>query len=455
MRVGKTYLTEVSQPPKSNAILYRSFDFPGRNTMLGAIPGQYLNAEDNEPVKSEVVICDNDNEILNVDVPNEVPKGVETSSVIETSSVDLSNVTGSITINATTVNIINPPPQTGVPSNTVQDTPAGCNDGCNEIPSTDAVPEDSETNPPIEESELEELNRAVALSEASFAEEQKRISGVRAAIRNLTNTVNSNLVASTSNSSAAHEANHRRDLGIDEVARRRQDDIVSIVRFENWLSSSEGPNEIRAMQNRGIEDYIPHVDCGVRLDGTQTKVDEMKRYVDSQKRLLGLPSPDAGVRPSSVRSNIGVMERVLQSQLPTSIPDSPSLSPSLSLPLSIEEMKEALELQKRIDEARDLKNQQDLIEKQQRGEVARSLFVDKSKLVEPVQASSSSTEPDISTECVICLNAKRCAVFKPCGHVCCCAKCADLILGTKSYMSPRCPLCRQDIKSRSKTTVFI
>jgi len=63
--------------------------------------------------------------------------------------------------------------------------------------------------------------------------------------------------------------------------------------------------------------------------------------------------------------------------------------------------------------------------------------------------SSSST---VNSDCTVCMDSNRCIVFKPCGHVCCCEECADSILRTSS---PKCPLCRQDLKSRSKTKVFI
>ena len=67
-------------------------------------------------------------------------------------------------------------------------------------------------------------------------------------------------------------------------------------------------------------------------------------------------------------------------------------------------------------------------------------------------SSTISSVSSVSSECTVCMNAARCIVFKPCGHVCCCEECADSILGLSS---PKCPLCRQDLKSRSKTKVYI
>lgn len=66
----------------------------------------------------------------------------------------------------------------------------------------------------------------------------------------------------------------------------------------------------------------------------------------------------------------------------------------------------------------------------------------------PSATSASST----TSECVVCMENDRCIVFKPCGHVCCCEKCSEHML---SSSSPKCPLCRQDLKSRSKTKVFV
>jgi hypothetical protein len=65
---------------------------------------------------------------------------------------------------------------------------------------------------------------------------------------------------------------------------------------------------------------------------------------------------------------------------------------------------------------------------------------------------SSSSDTPISSDCAVCMDERRCIMFKPCGHVCCCESCADTILASQSK---RCPLCRQDLTSRSKTKVYI
>jgi hypothetical protein len=88
--------------------------------------------------------------------------------------------------------------------------------------------------------------------------------------------------------------------------------------------------------------------------------------------------------------------------------------------------------------------------------VEEDVIVTPQETQEPViqipTSPSSSTLPTVSSECTVCMDAARCIVFKPCGHVCCCEECADSILGISS---PKCPLCRQDLKSRSKTKVYI
>jgi hypothetical protein len=67
-------------------------------------------------------------------------------------------------------------------------------------------------------------------------------------------------------------------------------------------------------------------------------------------------------------------------------------------------------------------------------------------------SSTSSGGVSIGSECVVCMDENRCVMFKPCGHVCCCEGCSSSILNASS---PKCPLCRQDLKSRSKTKVFV
>ncbi|EDV97630.1 GH16977 [Drosophila grimshawi] len=54
-----------------------------------------------------------------------------------------------------------------------------------------------------------------------------------------------------------------------------------------------------------------------------------------------------------------------------------------------------------------------------------------------VESSSSSLE-----ECLVCSDAKRDTVFKPCGHVCCCETCAPRV--------KKCLICRETVSSREK-----
>ncbi|MBT9559837.1 MAG: protein kinase, partial [Myxococcales bacterium] len=45
-------------------------------------------------------------------------------------------------------------------------------------------------------------------------------------------------------------------------------------------------------------------------------------------------------------------------------------------------------------------------------------------------------------ECVLCLDAQRSTAFVPCGHVCCCADCAEDVA--------QCPVCRGAVQERLK-----
>lgn len=45
----------------------------------------------------------------------------------------------------------------------------------------------------------------------------------------------------------------------------------------------------------------------------------------------------------------------------------------------------------------------------------------------------------IFTPCIICMSDKREATFVPCGHICCCMGCAQLIKNKK----PECPFCKK------------
>lgn len=46
--------------------------------------------------------------------------------------------------------------------------------------------------------------------------------------------------------------------------------------------------------------------------------------------------------------------------------------------------------------------------------------------------------------CVICLTRRRRSAFVPCGHLVCCQRCA---LSVEREVSPKCPVCRQTIRS--------
>lgn len=46
--------------------------------------------------------------------------------------------------------------------------------------------------------------------------------------------------------------------------------------------------------------------------------------------------------------------------------------------------------------------------------------------------------------CGICLTRRRRSAFIPCGHLVCCQRCA---LSIEHEVSPKCPLCRQSIRT--------
>ncbi|XP_073274478.1 E3 ubiquitin-protein ligase SPL2-like [Primulina huaijiensis] len=63
----------------------------------------------------------------------------------------------------------------------------------------------------------------------------------------------------------------------------------------------------------------------------------------------------------------------------------------------------------------------------------------------PVAAAEeeSADVPD-GELCVICLTRRRRSAFIPCGHLVCCPRCA---LSVEREVSPKCPVCRQSIRS--------
>ena len=55
-------------------------------------------------------------------------------------------------------------------------------------------------------------------------------------------------------------------------------------------------------------------------------------------------------------------------------------------------------------------------------------------------ADTRGSVSSVSRECVICMNAQRTTLLRPCGHVCVCSECAEAV--------STCPLCRQHIADR-------
>ncbi|CAG5082338.1 Similar to Lrsam1: E3 ubiquitin-protein ligase LRSAM1 (Mus musculus) [Cotesia congregata] len=64
---------------------------------------------------------------------------------------------------------------------------------------------------------------------------------------------------------------------------------------------------------------------------------------------------------------------------------------------------------------------------------------------EPCSSSTNSQDRDISrvdmTECVVCFDSQCEIIFIPCGHLCCCAKCSNMVIN-------ECPMCRGSIQRK-------
>lgn len=61
-----------------------------------------------------------------------------------------------------------------------------------------------------------------------------------------------------------------------------------------------------------------------------------------------------------------------------------------------------------------------------------------------VTAAEESGDVPEGQLCVICLMRQRRSAFVPCGHLVCCPRCA---LSVERELSPKCPVCRQTIRS--------
>ncbi|XP_034482244.1 E3 ubiquitin-protein ligase mind-bomb [Drosophila innubila] len=79
-------------------------------------------------------------------------------------------------------------------------------------------------------------------------------------------------------------------------------------------------------------------------------------------------------------------------------------------------------------------------------DMAQSLHVESSssnsKNSTNVGNANNNNKPTSLEECLVCSDAKRDTVFKPCGHVCCCETCAPRV--------KKCLICRETVSSREK-----
>ncbi|XP_017842823.2 E3 ubiquitin-protein ligase mind-bomb [Drosophila busckii] len=84
------------------------------------------------------------------------------------------------------------------------------------------------------------------------------------------------------------------------------------------------------------------------------------------------------------------------------------------------------------------------------GDMAQSLHVESSSSSGSCKSSgtginnnnNNNSKPTSLEECLVCSDAKRDTVFKPCGHVCCCETCAPRV--------KKCLICRETVASREK-----
>ncbi|PIA48465.1 hypothetical protein AQUCO_01400808v1 [Aquilegia coerulea] len=93
------------------------------------------------------------------------------------------------------------------------------------------------------------------------------------------------------------------------------------------------------------------------------------------------------------------------------------------------------------------RNWQRLKEWRQRRQIQQS----REEEIANLDATPEDTRADEETEdipegqlCVICLMRRKRAAFVPCGHFVCCYRCA---LSVERDSAPKCPLCRQDIRT--------
>lgn len=220
--------------------------------------------------------------------------------------------------------------------------------------------------------------------------------------------------------------------------------------IRSFVTTEDSPVEVApaVISNHGISSTgvrslstMPEEDLIYRTLPSSLEDEEFRVAIalSSQFQVIDGDSEDSEDELPSINDNLERDEEL----------DSIISASTIQSTLETEELKAAIELSKK----------QFLLEYELKEEVVVSESsvssvpsVSTVSTVSDCGSPSSSTTVSIGLECVICMDESRCVMFKPCGHVCCCEGCSCSIL---SASSPKCPLCRQDLKSRSKTKVFV
>jgi len=226
--------------------------------------------------------------------------------------------------------------------------------------------------------------------------------------------------------------------------------------WSNYLSArlSLLSDEVKKTVGTGIENVAEQTQS-LRED-VNSKISQYKVWVDSK---ISTPSPSGNINQTvqQLSAEKKQLERLLQVQSDLFEKKLKSLTAHIDRHENVNyaQKEEIRHLRKELDKRNSLFNKMQKSLKKYKGKIEESDIVEAlrkmdddglSKMISSIALiQQERREAKLRhKECAICFSEKKCCAFVPCGHLCVCSSCADLIV---QETSPTCPICREPVES--------
>jgi len=226
--------------------------------------------------------------------------------------------------------------------------------------------------------------------------------------------------------------------------------------WSNYLSTrlSLLGNEVKKTVGNGIENVAEQTQS-LRED-VNSKISQYKVWVDSKMATAG-PTGNINQTVQQLLAEKKQLERLLQVQSELFEKKLKNLTAHIDRHENINyaQKEEIRHLRQELDKRNALFNTMQKSLKKLKGDIEESDIVEAlrkmdddglSKMISSIAAIQQDRREEKlrHKECAICFSEKKCCAFVPCGHLCVCSNCAELII---EETSPTCPICREPVES--------